>query len=157
MQNKEISVLLMISNGHILERLSDFALNRYRLKHVTNLEEGRALARSSVPDIIIVQSHLPQDHPLAACNALKDNQATSHIPIILIPDHIPGRGEAAFYPADAILAFSFTKKELMIAIQNVISLKIQLMQRYPIFYKSDNAFSREQAYLNQVIEQITKK
>ena len=157
MPGKEISILLVVSHNALQGRLVNALEDRYRLKITAYLEKGLAMAYSSVPDIIIVQSHLPQDHPLAACNALKGNQATSHIPIILIPDHIPGREKAAFYPADAILAFSFTKKELMIAIQNVISLKIQLMQRYPIFYKSDNAFTREQAYLSHFIEQLPEK
>lgn len=155
--NREISILLAVSHNTLKSRLVNAMENRYRLKIAANLEKGLAMAYSSIPDIIIIQSDLPQDRPLATCNALKDNQITSHIPIILISNGPPPEDEAAFYPADAALAFSFTKKELMIAIQNVLSLKIQLMQRYPIFYNSDNPFAREQAYLSQFMEQLPKK
>ena len=154
MQNKEISVLLMISNGHILERLSDFALNRYRLKHVTNLEEGRALARSSVPDIIFIHSVLLQHVSWDICTVLRNNEVTSHIPIILITTGGLGRHEPALCHADVALSVPFSKKELILAIQKVLSLKVQLLKRYPIFYKSDNAFTREQADLSQVLEQL---
>ena len=157
MPKRDISILLAVSHNTLQGRLVNAMENRYRLKAAANLEKGLAMACSAIPDIIIIQSDLPQDRPLAACNALKDNQITSHIPIILILDDTLDQEEAAFYPADAILAFSFTKKELMIAMQNVISLKIQLMQRYPIFYNSDNAFAREQAYLNQFMEQLSEK
>ena len=156
MPKSEISILLAVSQNTLNGRLVNAMENRYRLRIAANLEKGLTIAFSSVPDIIILQSDLPKD-PLSICKSLKNNQITSHIPIILILDDILDQEEAAFYPADAILAFSFTKKELMIAIQNVISLKIQLMKRYPIFYNSDNAFSREQAYLSHFIEQLPGK
>lgn len=155
MPGKEITILLIISDDTLSDRLQRETEDRYRLISTTKLDKGLAAAYSSVPDIILIQSELPGDPSPAICQSLKDNQLTSHIPIILILYELPSLEVFTFYSADAVLPYSFTTKELIIAIRKVISLKIQLMKRYPIFYKSDNAFTREQAYLSRVIEKLT--
>lgn len=157
MAKKEITILLIASDSTLQDRLLSKTEGRYRLKNATSPDKGLAMAYASVPDIIIIQSDLPKDRPLATCKSLKNNQLTSHIPIILILEELPPPEVSAFYPADVVLALSFTTKELIMAMRKVFALKIQLMKRYPIFYKSDNAFTREQAYLSHFIEQLPEK
>ncbi|MEZ5038686.1 MAG: hypothetical protein R2828_02295 [Saprospiraceae bacterium] len=157
MSKKEITIFLIANDGTLQDRLLSETKGRYQLKRTAELDKGLAIAYSSVPDIIIIQSDLPRDHSLTICKSLKDNQLTSHIPIILILKELPSPEAVVFYHADAVLAFSFTTKELIMAMRKVISLKIQLMKRYPIFYNSDNAFTREQAYLSHFIEQLPEK
>lgn len=156
MPKREISVLLIVEHTNLQERLERGMQGRYRLKVVTDLEKGLAMACSSIPDIIMIQSNMPKDRIMAVGNALKKNQLTSHIPIILIHDDNLPREEAALHFADAILIASFSQKEMIVALQNVISKKIQLMKRYPIFYNSNNAFAREHAYLSDYMEQLRK-
>lgn len=156
MPKREISLLLIVQDSNLQERLENALEGRYRLKTVTNLENGLAMAFSSVPDIIIIQSDMPKERLMTTGKAIRENQLTSHIPIILILDDNLIRAQSNFYFADVILVFSFSKKEMITALRNVIAKKIQLMKRYPIFYNSDNAFTREQTFLSNYLEQFLK-
>lgn len=157
MPKKDITILLIIRDGSLQDRILRETKDRYRLKSVTILDKGLTTAYSSVPDIIFIQSDLLKDRSVMICKSLKGNQVTSHIPIILILEDLPPPEEYALHPADIILALSFTTKELIIAMHKAVSLKIQLMKRYPLFYNSNNAFTREQTYLSHIIEQLPEK
>ncbi|MCB0637759.1 MAG: hypothetical protein KDC54_14115 [Lewinella sp.] len=152
MPKKEISILLMIGAPALQERLQQALGERYRVSTVPGLEEGYKATLKVIPDIILIQSELPDEQAVATCRTLKNNQLSSHIPIILILEQVRPGEEAARFFANALLRSPFTERSLFRVIQQVISLKIQLMKRYPIFYKSDNPFTREQTYLSEFIE-----
>lgn len=154
MPKSEIQILLLVSHAIVQHRLTLALHDRYRLKFEANLTKGLAKAYSSVPDIIILHSEQPQEQLSLICRRLKEHQTTSHIPIIQVLSDVSAATAPSVSAPAAILPFDFSSKDFINALQYILSLKIQLMQRYPMFYNSDNAFVREQVYLDQYIKQL---
>ncbi len=119
------------------------------------MEQGIKKAIKIIPDIILIYSNSLYEEVVNICLLLKDHQLSSHIPIILILYEKPAPPDIHSLPADAVLSFTFSKKELMLGLQKVISIKIQLMKRYPLFYDPENAFTREYSLLSNYIDQLT--
>ena len=154
---REISILLFVADTELQVRLMNGLSNRYQFECVPDTKESLKMAFLSVPDFVIIQGNLVPDNAIEISKSLKSNQLTSHIPLILILNAVPFPIDASLSFVDIILPISFTKRELVLSLQQVISLKIRLMKRYPIFYKSDNAFAREHDFLNNYIKGLQQE
>lgn len=151
MPKRKIKILLIASDSELHGRLLIETEGRYSFTLEAQIECSLRAANNSMPDIIIIQSSLPKENPQFSCQTLKSNRLTSHIPIILILDQLPLKEKSRLLNVDVILTSSFSRRELLRAIQNVIRLRIRLMQRFPMFYKPNNVFVQEQIYLSELL------
>lgn len=151
MPNQKIKILLITSDPELHVRILIGTEGRYSITFETQLERTVVTANATMPDIIIVQGNSPTENLQPTCKALKSNKLTSHIPIILILERLPSQQKFRLLQVDVVLTSSFSRRELLLAIQNVIKLRIRLMQRFPIFYKSNNIFTQEQTYLSELL------
>jgi PAS domain S-box-containing protein len=71
------------ANMKLVERLIDRRSDIKLLKAVDGLQ-GIALARASLPDVILMDINLPGISGIDALKALQEDQATSHIPVVAI-------------------------------------------------------------------------
>ena len=71
------------ANMKLVERLIDRRTDIKLLKAVDGLQ-GIALARASLPDVILMDINLPGISGIEALKALQDDHATAHIPVVAI-------------------------------------------------------------------------
>ena len=95
-------------------------------------EEGVAMARETLPDLIISDVMMPKMDGFAVTKALKGDDNTSHIPLILLTargdreSRIKGWSERA----DEFLQKPFDVAELLTRIESLLSIRSLLRQRY---------------------------
>ncbi|HAX14900.1 MAG TPA: hybrid sensor histidine kinase/response regulator [Leeuwenhoekiella sp.] len=77
-------VMVIDDNPDILNFLDEILKGDYDLVFANNGEEGIKKAQKFVPDLIISDIMMPKKTGIDLCRALKNDLATSHIPIILL-------------------------------------------------------------------------
>ncbi len=104
----------------------------FQLLEAVDGEEGLRMAREWTPELIVSDVMMPEMDGFQLCQALKNDQRTSHIPLILLTaladDEDKIRGLQ--YRADDYLTKPFNMTELHVRIQNLIQLRRQLRKRY---------------------------
>ena len=123
-------ILIVEDNQDLAEYLDSYLGNNYSLVFAWDGKTGVDKAIELIPDIIISDVMMPEMDGFELCERLKNNELTSHIPIILltakgtIKDKILGLKKGA----DAYLAKPFNHEELNVRISQLISSrkKIQL-------------------------------
>jgi CheY-like chemotaxis protein len=85
-------ILLVDDSATVLmmERMI-LASERFQIVTAANGEEAQQRAKSEQPDLILMDIVMPKINGLQACQAIKSDPETAHIPIILVTT----RGEAA--------------------------------------------------------------
>jgi CheY-like chemotaxis protein len=85
-------ILLVDDSATVLmmERMI-LASERFQIVTAANGEEAQQRAKTEQPDLILMDIVMPKLNGLQACEAIKRDPATAHIPIILVTT----RGEAA--------------------------------------------------------------
>jgi len=85
-------ILLVDDSATVLmmERMI-LASERFQIVTAANGEEAQERARAEQPDLILMDIVMPRVNGIQACQAIKNDPATAHIPIILVTT----RGEAA--------------------------------------------------------------
>ena len=85
-------ILLVDDSATVLmmERMI-LASERFQIVTAANGEEAQERARTEQPDLILMDIVMPRVNGIQACQAIKRDPATAHIPIILVTT----RGEAA--------------------------------------------------------------
>ncbi len=77
-------LLLIDDNTDILDLLEDKFRDRFKILKAPNGEEGVELAKKYGPDLILLDVMMPGISGTEVCHLLKNEQQTSHIPIILL-------------------------------------------------------------------------
>ena len=85
-------ILLVDDSATVLmmERMI-LASERFQIVTAANGEEAQQRAKTEQPDLILMDIVMPKLNGLQACQAIKSDPETAHIPIILVTT----RGEAA--------------------------------------------------------------
>lgn len=125
-------LLIVEDNIDIAQYLRACLENEFLVHIAWNGHEGIEVAIENVPDIIISDVMMPVKNGYELCNTLKNNPATSHIPIILLTakaDEV-SRLEGLEKGADAYLAKPFNRKELNIRIGKLLELRKNLQLHY---------------------------
>lgn len=94
--------------------------------------EGLKMAIERIPDIVISDVMMPEMDGFALCKALKANNNTCHIPVILLTaraedsDKMTGLESGA----DAYLVKPFNAKELLIRVRHLIALRSRMRAKF---------------------------
>ena len=78
------TVLLVDDNADMRAYLRTLLLDRYYVIEAADGQSGLKLAVESVPDIVVSDVMMPVMDGLAFCTRLKQHEATSHIPVLLL-------------------------------------------------------------------------
>jgi len=162
-QNEETDlplVLIIEDNFDVAFYLETCLTGTYKTLHAKNGVIGIEMAYNNIPDIIISDVMMPEKDGFEVCKTLKNDQRTSHIPIILLTakaseeDKIEGLTQGA----DAYLTKPFNKTELFIRLEKLIAFRENLIQKYSnSSYKSLKTATTndlEAQFLNKVIKCI---
>lgn len=131
--NSDTPLLLIIEdNPDVAQYLIACLQNQYRVELAQNGEEGIDHALDLVPDIIISDVMMPIKDGFEVLNTLKNDERTSHIPIILLTARVDAESKLKGLRrgADAYLTKPFNKEELMIRLNNLLTIRKNLQSRY---------------------------
>ncbi len=125
-------ILVVEDNIDVRHYISISLVDHYRVVHAKDGLEGINMATDLIPDIIISDVMMPGKDGFELCAVIKQDERTSHIPIILLT------GKADFdskikgleHGADVYLTKPFSERELLANIKNLIALRAEMQKRY---------------------------
>lgn len=125
-------VLIVEDNADVRFYISQCVRQEYRVALAENGAEGIQKAIELIPDIIISDVMMPEKDGFELCETVKNDERTSHIPIVLLTARadVESRIAGLKRGADAYLAKPFEPAELLIHLDNLVRLRRKLQQRY---------------------------
>ncbi len=83
-QARKQTILVIDDSDDIRQYLAGLLQDEFEVLEAENGSVGHKMALDSMPDLIISDVMMPQMNGIELCGELKNNMATSHIPIILL-------------------------------------------------------------------------
>jgi len=125
-------LLIIEDNYGVIQYLNTILDQSFSIQIARNGRTGIEKALSEIPDIIISDVMMPEKDGFEVCDALKQDERTSHIPIILLTAKatVADKVEGLSYGADAYLMKPFQKEELLVRLQQLLELRRKLQQKY---------------------------
>jgi CheY-like chemotaxis protein len=132
--NDSPSILLIEDNPDVVEYLAACLKETYDLDFAYNGRAGIEKALETIPDLIISDVMMPEKDGFEVCDFLKNDERTSHIPIVLLTAKadVESRIAGLKRGADAYLAKPFHQEELLVTLANLLELRRKLQARYSI-------------------------
>lgn len=161
-ENK-IIILVVEDNYDMREYIKESLDSSYHIEEAINGEQGIRKAEKIIPDLVVTDMMMPKMDGLELTRILKDNEKTSHIPIILLTakseqlDKIEGLRKGA----DDYLTKPYDAKELQVRIENLIAVRKKLQQKYsgarfPSKQTEKKLRSIDEEFMRKVINVIEK-
>ncbi len=160
MDTEKPLLLIIEDNKDVATYTRSILQSQYEIRWVQNGKLGIEQALEIIPDIIICDVMMPEKDGFEVLAALKNEDRTSHIPIILLTAKADydSKLEGLEGGADAYLAKPFRKEELMIRLEKLIELRKKLQTYYtnPIDHQIPKKLRRpkEDAFLHKAINYI---
>lgn len=131
--NNDFPVLLIIEdNADVTYYLKTCLQDRYQIITARDGEKGIVKALDAVPDIIISDVMMPEMDGFEVCKILKEDERTSHIPIILLTAKATSEDKliGLTHGADAYLIKPFEKAELIVRLNKLLEIRKTLQNKY---------------------------
>ncbi len=125
-------VLIIEDNPDVVEYLGYCLGDAYQKEYAFNGKAGIEKAFELVPDIIISDVMMPEKDGFEVCDMLKNDERTSHIPIVLLTAKADAASRIAGLRrgADVYLSKPFHREELMVQLQNLLELRSKMKAYY---------------------------
>ena len=133
-------LLIVDDNADIRTYLRTILQDHYQLLEAADGQEGWTLANEQVPDLIISDVMMPVMNGLQFCQLIKDNMATSHVPVILLTARALSKHQVEGYRsgADAYITKPFQPDVLQARIENLLHQRQQLRELWTTDNANDN-------------------
>ncbi|MEZ4939542.1 MAG: ATP-binding protein [Saprospiraceae bacterium] len=162
-------VLIIEDSKGVADYLRLILEQEYNLRFAVDGQAGIDLALEYIPDLVITDVMMPEKDGYQVCRELKQDERTSHIPIIMLTAKadMTSKIEGLERGADAYLAKPFDKKELLVRLRKLLELRALLQAKYQT-YTSSQAIpplaadvspevDREQEFLQKLILAIEER
>ncbi len=156
-------LLIVEDNPDIATYLTASLENEYRIEVAWDGTAGLQQAIETIPDLVLSDIVLPGRDGLELCTALKQDQRTSHIPVVLLTARATeeARLKSLEVGADAYLEKPVKARELHLRLAQLIDSRRQLQQRYQSLATARNGAlnpqDREDAFLLRLREVVEKQ
>jgi len=161
--NHKNTVLIVEDNADIATYLGSCLDGLYHLLFANDGKEGVEMAQNEIPDIVLTDVMMPIMNGYELTKKLQENEATNHIPIIMLTakslegDRIEGLESGA----DAYLTKPFNEKELRLRIATLIEKRNLLRSKYQTALgkkasKTSYSSDKNLKFLNKAIGYIHK-
>ncbi|MCJ8267948.1 MAG: response regulator [Psychrosphaera sp.] len=127
-----VVILIIEDNADMRQYIADSLGDRYQCLTACNGKEGVDVAREAIPDLIISDIMMPELDGYSLTKMLKEDDKTSHIPIILLTalSDTNSRKKGWQQQADDYLTKPFDVEELHLRVDNLLLLRNMLKQRF---------------------------
>ncbi|WP_164503482.1 ATP-binding protein [Pleionea sediminis] len=124
-------VLIVEDNKDLCAHIAQSLGPNYQVSFAFNGKEGLIKASKNIPDIIISDVMMPEMDGYEFCRTIKNNDETSHIPIILLTalSDSDSRIKGFENLADEFLTKPFNKHELVSRVENILAIRRILQTR----------------------------
>ncbi|MDX1477728.1 MAG: two-component regulator propeller domain-containing protein [Saprospiraceae bacterium] len=153
--DNQLPILLIVEdNRDVVTYIKSIVNTGYRVETAPNGRIGLEMAIESIPDIVISDVMMPEMDGYELTKRLKNDERTSHIPVILLTAkaEVEDRLTGLRLGADAYLAKPFNKAELLIRLEQLTALRKALHERYANMQppeQEDGTLTVEDAFLNK--------
>ncbi|MEB3347175.1 response regulator [Aquimarina gracilis] len=129
----ELPIVLIVEDNEDLRMLLNKTfIDEYKVFEAENGEKGIKLAQKYIPDLIISDVMMPIKDGIELTNELKNDERTSHIPIILLTAKVGEEHELKGIQtgADDYIIKPFNKAILTYKVNNIISGRQKIRELY---------------------------
>ena len=153
-------ILIVDDSQDIRDYLNDVLSGKYKILEAPNGIKALEIARQRVPDLIVCDILMPELNGIDLCKKIKEDERTSHIPVILLTALAGGDHEiqGLEWGADDYITKPFDLTILETRIKNLISLRKKLKSHYlknTILIPEDTTLNEtEERFLNKVVKVI---
>ncbi|MBL7791908.1 MAG: response regulator [Saprospiraceae bacterium] len=134
LQITDTNPLVLLADDHpdVLTYLKSCLAGSYRLITAKDGQSCLDAAFDHIPDLVIADVMMPHKNGYEVCEALKNDERTSHIPVILLTAKADRDSRLAGLArgADVYLAKPFHQKELLVEIKKLLELRQKLQMHY---------------------------
>ena len=126
------TLLIVEDNADVAALIGRQMEGRYKLCFAADGKEGTAKAKELMPDLIITDLMMPGTDGLQLCREIRADDATNHIPIIVVTakatekDRIEGRKAGA----DEYLYKPFNADELNVCVETLLKQRERLRRKF---------------------------
>jgi len=152
-----VNILLIEDNTDLRNFLQMNLSDKYNILCAENGKTGLHTALTMMPDLIVTDIMMPDLDGISLCYQLKNNELTSHIPIILLTakSTLTDKIEGIRSGADDYIIKPFNTDELKARISNLLLLREKLKQKYGNYNKlskiDEQIISVDDKFLNKVV------
>ena len=146
------SVLVVDDNKDIRDFVSSVLKDSYRILTAPDGQAALDKALKELPDLVVSDVMMPVMDGLELCRHLKEETATSHIPVILLTAKSLDEQRAEGYDsgADAYISKPFSEKVLLSRVSNLLRSREALKEHYFETGGSIRSSARENDFLGKM-------
>lgn len=125
-------LLIADDNTEIRNYVSSIFESTYQIQMATNGNEGLAMASETIPDIVISDVMMPHLDGFEFTEKLKENEITSHIPVVLLTAKSDDEDklQGVHSGADAYVIKPFNAQLLKATVSNLLENRRKLQSRF---------------------------
>jgi signal transduction histidine kinase/DNA-binding response OmpR family regulator len=161
-EKNEPVVLVVEDNPDMSQYIAGILERQYRIVSAGNGKKGFDSAVEHIPDLVISDLMMPVMDGLEMCGLIKEDERTSHIPVIMLTARADrdSKLEGLQTGADDYLIKPFDAEELQVRVKNLVDQRQKLREKFrkELFTEPEGtpAISHEDKLLNKVLEIFTR-
>lgn len=130
--SSQIRILIVEDNADIAAYIGSQLSDNYQISYASNGKQGYDIAHEWIPDIIITDIMMPIMDGISMCRAIRSDDITSHIPVIMVTAKVTDneRIEGIKAGADAYLAKPFNSDELQTRVEKLLEQRALMVSKY---------------------------
>ncbi len=144
-ENGRELILLVEDCDDIASYLHGLLVPQFEFHHAKDGQQGLQMAKNLVPDLILTDLMMPVMDGLQLTKRLRQDDLTSHIPVVILTAKVTleDRRKGMSAGAIAYLTKPFDEANLMLTIRNLLRLRHQIVQRLRSPHLSDSLTANE--------------